>query len=94
MPCDRRLLVLPLVAGACDFPQPDPDTGGQGETGTDTGKSSGGFVASVLVAGLENPFEVVAGSDGYLWVTERTAGRVTRVSTADGSTMVACTERA
>ena len=36
--------------------------------------------------GLANPFQVVWGPDDYLWITERTAGRVTRVLPSDGST--------
>jgi PQQ-dependent dehydrogenase (s-GDH family) len=40
----------------------------------------------VLATGLSNPFEVVYGPDGRLWVTERTAGRITRVDPSDGST--------
>ena len=34
---------------------------------------------SVLTAGLSNPFEVIYGPSGLLSVTERTAGRITRV---------------
>jgi PQQ-dependent dehydrogenase (s-GDH family) len=43
------------------------------------------FAFRVLVRGLSDPFEITWGPDGYLWVTERTAKRVTRVSPADGS---------
>jgi glucose/arabinose dehydrogenase len=43
------------------------------------------FAFRVLVPGLSDPFEITWGPDGYLWVTERTAKRVTRVSPADGS---------
>jgi PQQ-dependent dehydrogenase (s-GDH family) len=39
---------------------------------------------SVLTTGLSNPFEVIYAPDGLLWVTERTAGRITRVDPADG----------
>lgn len=38
----------------------------------------------VLATGLGNPWEMTWGPDGYLWVTERTAFRVTRVNPADG----------
>jgi PQQ-dependent dehydrogenase (s-GDH family) len=44
------------------------------------------FVMRVVTNGLANPFQVVWGPDDYLWVTERTAGRVTRVRPSDGST--------
>src|SRR5438309_1490814 len=47
------------------------------------------FAKRVVTSGLANPFQVVWGPDDYLWVTERTAGRVTRVSPSDGSTTAA-----
>lgn len=43
------------------------------------------FTERVVTAGLDNPWEVTWGPDGYLWVTERTAFRVTRVNPDDGS---------
>src|SRR5207245_2982108 len=49
------------------------------------------FVKRVVTNGLANPFQVVWGPDDYLWVTERTAGRVTRVRPSDGSTTTAIT---
>jgi glucose/arabinose dehydrogenase len=47
------------------------------------------FAKRVVTTGLANPFQVVWGPDDYLWVTERTAGRVTRVLPSDGSTTLA-----
>ena len=47
------------------------------------------FSKRVVTTGLVDPFQVVWGPDNYLWVTERTAGRVTRVLPADGSTVPA-----
>ena len=49
------------------------------------------FTLSVLTTGLENPWEIAWGPDGYLWVTERTAKRVTRVNAVDASRHVAVT---
>jgi PQQ-dependent dehydrogenase (s-GDH family) len=49
------------------------------------------FASRVVATGLSNPWEVTWGPDGYLWVTERTAFRVTRVNPADGSRHVALT---
>jgi len=49
------------------------------------------FAKRVVTAGLANPFQVVWGPDDYLWVTERTAGRVTRVLPSDGSATPAIT---
>src|SRR5262245_6361913 len=43
------------------------------------------FSEKVLATGLENPWEVTFGPDNFLWVTERTAGRITRINPADGS---------
>jgi PQQ-dependent dehydrogenase (s-GDH family) len=51
------------------------------------------FAKRVVTSGLANPFQIVWGPDDYLWVTERTAGRVTRVSPSDGSTTSAITIR-
>src|SRR5260221_6623533 len=48
--------------------------------------SSARFEKRVVTTGLANPFQIVWGPDDYLWVTERTAGRVTRVRPSDGST--------
>src|SRR5712691_8399946 len=51
------------------------------------------FAKRVVTSGLANPFQVVWGPDDYLWVTERTAGRVTRVLPSDGSMTPAITIR-
>ena len=49
------------------------------------------FTSRVVATGLANPWEVTWGPDGHLWITERTAFRVTRVNPADGSRHVALT---
>jgi PQQ-dependent dehydrogenase (s-GDH family) len=49
------------------------------------------FVRRVVTTGLANPFQIVWGPDDYLWVTERTAGRITRVRPSDGSKTAAIT---
>jgi PQQ-dependent dehydrogenase (s-GDH family) len=43
------------------------------------------FSEKVLITGLENPWELTWGPDDFLWVTERTAGRIVRVNPADGT---------
>jgi PQQ-dependent dehydrogenase (s-GDH family) len=43
------------------------------------------FAKRVVTTGLADPFQLIWGPDDYLWVTERTAGRVTRVLPSDGS---------
>jgi PQQ-dependent dehydrogenase (s-GDH family) len=53
--------------------------------------SAGRFTMRVVTNGLANPFQVVWGPDDYLWVTERTAGRVVRVRPSDGATTPAVT---
>ncbi len=45
----------------------------------------------VVTSGLENPWEITWGPDDALWVTERTALRVTRVDPTTGETRVAAT---
>jgi PQQ-dependent dehydrogenase (s-GDH family) len=47
------------------------------------------FTESVLATGLHNPWEVTWGPDDFLWVTERTAGNITRVNPADGGKLTA-----
>ena len=49
------------------------------------------FTLRVVATGLGNPWEVTWGPDNVLWVTERTAFRVTRINPADGSKQVALT---
>lgn len=47
------------------------------------------FATSVLTKSLENPWEMLWGPDGFLWVTERTGKRVTRVHPETGEKHVA-----
>lgn len=49
------------------------------------------FTMRVVAGALGNPWEVTWGPDGHLWVTERSAFRVTRINPADGSKHVALT---
>ncbi len=49
------------------------------------------FTTRVVATGLGNPWEVTWGPDGFLWVTERTGFRVTRINPADGTSHVALT---
>jgi PQQ-dependent dehydrogenase (s-GDH family) len=56
-----------------------------------TPASQGSFVKRVVTDGLASPFQIIWGPDDYLWVTERTAGRVTRVRPSDGSATPAIT---
>jgi PQQ-dependent dehydrogenase (s-GDH family) len=47
------------------------------------------FEMKVLATGLQGPWEITWGPDNFLWVTERTAGRITRIDPKDGSKHVA-----
>ena len=53
----------------------DPPGGGNG--GDVAGAED--FAVDVLTTELSDPFEITFGPDGWIWTTERTAGRVTRV---------------
>ncbi|HEY8521577.1 MAG TPA: glucose/sorbosone family PQQ-dependent dehydrogenase [Gammaproteobacteria bacterium] len=45
----------------------------------------------VLASGLEDPWEVTYGADGYLWVTERVGKRVLRIDPSSGTRTVVAT---
>jgi PQQ-dependent dehydrogenase (s-GDH family) len=49
------------------------------------------FKSRVVTSGLESPWEITWGPDGFLWVTERVGKRVVRVNPADGSKSIALT---
>jgi PQQ-dependent dehydrogenase (s-GDH family) len=57
----------------------------------DATQDSGQFAKRVVTEGLANPFQIVWGPDDFLWMTERTAARVTRLRPSDGSTTTAIT---
>jgi len=59
---------------------------GSGQT---TPASHAVFSKRIVTTGLDNPFQLVWGPDDYLWVTERTAGRIVRVLPSNGSTVPA-----
>jgi PQQ-dependent dehydrogenase (s-GDH family) len=50
-----------------------------------------GFSESVLATGLEMPWEITLGPDKFLWVTERTGKRVSRIDPDTGAKTVALT---
>src|SRR6266508_2481789 len=81
----RSLLITVAVAAIAGF-------GLVVRATTQTTPASGAqFAKRVVTTNLANPFQIVWGPDDYLWVTERTAGRVTRVLPSDGSAMPAIT---
>src|SRR5258707_6093112 len=80
----RRILLASLAIAAIAVPGLRLRGAAQG-----TPASPALFAKRVVTTGLANPFQIVWGPDDYLWVTERTAGRVTRVLPSDGSTTLA-----
>ena len=49
------------------------------------------FAMRVVAGGLQSPWEVTWGPDGFLWVTERVGKRIVRINPADGTRVVAAT---
>jgi PQQ-dependent dehydrogenase (s-GDH family) len=77
-------VALPLLAGTpASASAPNPPDGSSGSAGAVA--ASEDFSAAVLATGLDNPFEIIYGPDDLLWVTEKNAGKVTRVNPRDGS---------
>lgn len=52
------------------------------------------FSSRVLCSGLGNPWEILVGPDGYIWVTERTDKQITRIHPISGnqSTLITINE--
>jgi PQQ-dependent dehydrogenase (s-GDH family) len=55
------------------------------------GSSQQAFAFRIIASGLKAPWEVLWGPDSYLWVTERTGGRIVRINPADGALTPAAT---
>ena len=76
----KRLLVLATLlvfaATGCTASHEQP---------SNATRSSGPLAFRVLASGLADPWEIIWGPDGFLWVTEKAGKRVTRVNPADGS---------
>lgn len=76
-----RLAVLGVLAASL---------AGSGQTGPESARvATKRFDMRVVVSGLDNPWELTWGPDGKLWVTERTALRITRVDPVTGERRVA-----
>jgi len=60
-------------------------------TGPGAAHAEPAVTSRVLASGLANPWEILTGPDGHLWVTEKSAGRVTRISQTDGTKRTALT---
>jgi PQQ-dependent dehydrogenase (s-GDH family) len=84
------LLVVALVGAAILTPRAQGNLPAQNPRVVTTyGPES--FVSRVVTSGLEGPWEVTWGPDGFLWITERVGKRITRVNPADGSKTLAVT---
>jgi len=70
------VLLLVFAVTGCTVPP---------EHASNSAGSSAPFTFRVLATGLADPWEISWGPDGFLWVTEKTGKRVTRVNLADGS---------
>ncbi|MBI4909292.1 MAG: PQQ-dependent sugar dehydrogenase [Acidobacteria bacterium] len=78
----KRLIWAGVWLAAAAVAQDGPETVARGTRS---------FQKSVVVSGLSHPWELTWGPDHMLWVTERTASRVTRVNPSTGERKVAVT---
>ncbi len=79
----KRVATFAAAMLALAFPVLAQDTPDAAVSGTKQ------FEQKVLATGLEGPWEITWGPDDWLWVTERTGGKITRVNPADGTAQVA-----
>ncbi len=77
--------IFPLVCAVCLV------VGGAGAASAGEPAPGPGFSSRVVATGLANPWEITVGPDGFVWTTERTAGRVTRVDPRTGDRHTALT---
>ena len=79
----KRVATFAAAMLALAFPAIAQNTPDSAVTGTKQ------FEQTVLATGFEGPWEITWGPDDWLWVTERTGGKITRVNPADGTAQVA-----
>jgi PQQ-dependent dehydrogenase (s-GDH family) len=53
--------------------------------GAQAAPGAGGFTKHVLATGLGDPYEIVWGPDGFLWATEKSGKKVTRINPKTGA---------
>ncbi|GAA0433772.1 hypothetical protein Acor_08010 [Acrocarpospora corrugata] len=58
---------------------------------TESDDQAGNSVLRVVATGLADPYEIVWGPDGFIWATEKTGKRVTRIDPANGRKITALT---
>ena len=81
----RRLVVIALALVGASCPGFAQDTVNSVVVGEQH------FVMKVLATRLQWPWEITWGPDNFLWVTERTAGRIMRINPKDGTKTTAIT---
>jgi PQQ-dependent dehydrogenase (s-GDH family) len=87
-PILAAVLVLPFGVGtAIAVTGDDPSS----DAAATPPASQEDFTRRIVTTDLADPFEIMSTPDGMLWVTERTAGRVTRINPSDGSKRTALT---
>ncbi|MDI3331681.1 MAG: PQQ-dependent sugar dehydrogenase [Micrococcus sp.] len=77
-------LILGLAASAPASQTQAFHPGYGGGSSTQAPALSDDFERTIVTDGLANPFEVIHGPDGQLWVTERSTGEVTKVDPETG----------
>jgi PQQ-dependent dehydrogenase (s-GDH family) len=77
------LLSAALLAAACE--EAPPVLHGTGPSSSGNGLAAPGVEPRVLAGGLSNPWQLTWGPDNFLWVTEKTGKRITRINPEDGS---------
>jgi len=76
------LLSAALLAAACEAA---PVVRGPGSAGGAAGAAAKGALPRVLAGGLAKPWQLTWGPDNFLWVTEQTGKRITRIDPDDGA---------
>jgi len=76
------LLASGLLAVGCDEA---PVVRSPGSGGSAAGGAASGGLPRVLVGGLSGPWQLTWGPDNFLWVTEQTGKRITRINPDGGS---------
>ncbi|WP_431986364.1 glucose/sorbosone family PQQ-dependent dehydrogenase [Streptomyces griseoflavus] len=66
-------------------PSGNSDTTATPPAGTRTQPAPGTYTKRVVATGLQDPYEIVRGPDGALWVTEKSGKKVTRVDPGSGA---------
>ncbi len=83
-----QVVALSLVASAASYAA---GSGSRSSSGHAVIQAAEPFKASVLVSGLDAPWDMLWGPDNWLWVTERKAASIDRINPLTGEKQVAIT---